>query len=220
MGESPEQKFDRISRAVQDSILRNYPNPERRGCPGDNVVREIAERTELNADVLWEHITHCSPCYATFLAFKQESRAKTVIHRRAAIGLLVAAAATVPIVVITRSNSFNYDRQIGDWNLEASASSRSADIASETVSQQRASRLRGFIRVHLPLGSDGGEYQMQIRRSEEGSALRNSKGKAEIFGGHTVVSFPVDLSDLSAGAYIAAIGHGTRTWRVYPLLLS
>ncbi len=71
MDETPEQKFDRISRAVQESILRNYPNPERKGCPGDDVVREVAARTELKTDDAWEHITHCSPCYAEFLEFKK-----------------------------------------------------------------------------------------------------------------------------------------------------
>ncbi len=220
MGESPEQKFDRISRAVQDSILQNYPNPERLGCPGDEVVRDVAGRTDLRADELWEHITHCSPCYRVFLASKQESRGNKVIRRRTAIGLLAAAAVTIPIAVITRSRPSKYDVQIGDWNLETSASMRGPDTGVDTVSQQRASRSRGFIRVHLPLGSEDGEYQMQIRKTEEGTALQATKGMAEIINGHTVVSFQVDFSSLSAGAYIAAIGRGTRRWRVYPLLLS
>ena len=77
MGETPEEKFDQISRAVQESILRNYPNPERRGCPGDEVVRSVAARTELKADEVWEHITHCSPCYAEFLAYKDQFRQQT-----------------------------------------------------------------------------------------------------------------------------------------------
>lgn len=219
MGESPEQKFDRISRAVQDSILQNYPNPERRGCPGDDVVRDVAGRTDLKADELWEHITHCSPCYRVFLACKQEFRGKKTIRRRAAVGLLAAAVATIPILVITRSRPAKHDVQVGDWNLETSAL-RGVDSGPDTVSQQRASRSRGFIRVHLPLGSEDGEYQMQIRKTEDGSALQATKGKAEIINGHTVVSFPVDFSSLSPGAYIAAIGRGTRRWRVYPLLLS
>lgn len=219
MDETPEQKFDRISRAVQESILRNYPNPERKGCPGDDVVREVAARTELETDDIWEHITHCSPCYATFLECKQEIRHSKVIRRRTAIGLLAAAAASVPIVVISRLRSGSYDRQIGDWNLEASASSRGpGNVGSETT-PQRAIRARGYIRVDLPLGSEPGEYYLQIRHSEEGPALRQAATTAEINNGHTHANFSVDLSSLETGRYFAAIRGSSRVWRVYPLIV-
>jgi hypothetical protein len=49
MGETPEEKYERISKAVQDSILRHYPNPERRGCPGDDIVSSVAARSELSS---------------------------------------------------------------------------------------------------------------------------------------------------------------------------
>ena len=42
--ESPESKFDRLKKQLQDSILRDYPNPERKGCPGGAVLQELAER--------------------------------------------------------------------------------------------------------------------------------------------------------------------------------
>ena len=32
--ESPEARFDRLKRQLQDSILRDYPNPQRTGCSG------------------------------------------------------------------------------------------------------------------------------------------------------------------------------------------
>ena len=112
------------------------------------------------------------------------------MRRRAAIGLLAATAATIPIFVITRSRPPKYDHQIGDWNLEASTSSRGPDNGTGTVNQQRAARSRGYIRVHLPLGSEDGEYQMQIRRSEKGASLQATEGKAKIINGHTVVLSP------------------------------
>lgn len=218
MDETPEQKFNRISHAVQESILRNYPNPERKGCPGDEVVRQVAARTELKADELWEHITHCSPCYAEFLDFKQEFRRRRAIRRRTAIGLIAAAAAAIPVVVITRLHSPVYDRQIGDWDLEASTSARGAGTEEQNIaSPQLARRARGSIRVHLPVGSEAGEYHLQIRKSENGPALQVSTGTAAIVNGHTLVSFPVDLAGLPAGPYFAAISGASRVWRVYPL---
>ena len=32
--ESPEDKYERLQRRLQEEILSKYPNPERKGCPG------------------------------------------------------------------------------------------------------------------------------------------------------------------------------------------
>ena len=131
MGETPEEKFDQISRAVQESILRNYPNPERRGCPGDEVVRSVAARTELKADDVWEHITHCSPCYTEFLAYKEkfreQRRHEVRVRRRTVIGLAAAAAVGVPVVLITRRDQSPGEVIIAEWDLERYAPSRSLE---------------------------------------------------------------------------------------------
>ena len=74
MAETPQDKYDRLRKALQAAILKDYPNPDRVGCPADAMVREVAFREELTKDEVWEHITHCSPCYAEFLKFKQEWR--------------------------------------------------------------------------------------------------------------------------------------------------
>ena len=64
-----------FGQAVRDAILTDYPNPDRVGCPENAMIREVAFREELTKDEVWEHITHCSPCYAEFLKFKEEWRA-------------------------------------------------------------------------------------------------------------------------------------------------
>ena len=74
MAETPREKYERLQKAIQEKILNDYPNPDRVGCPGDEVVREVAFREELTKDPVWEHITHCSPCYRAFLQFKEEWR--------------------------------------------------------------------------------------------------------------------------------------------------
>jgi hypothetical protein len=218
--ETPEQKFERISRVVQESILRNYPNPERRGCPGDDVVRSVAARTELQTDELWEHITHCSPCYTAFLAYKDQfrrERQRTVrIRRRALIGL-AAAIVAIPVVVITRSREAS-DAVIAEWDLERSSSARGGPDDRERP-PFRAPLKRGRIRARLPLGTDEGTYQIEVRRTEEGRALKTATGSARIVDGHTVLPFEIDLADLPPGSYFAAIGGHGHSWRVQPLIL-
>jgi hypothetical protein len=222
MGETPEEKFEQISRAVQESILRNYPNPERRGCPGDEVVRSVAARTELKADDVWEHITHCSPCYAEFLAYKDEFRERrrheVRVRRRTVIGLAAAAAVGVPVVLITRRNTSTGEVIIAEWDLERYAPSRSLE-EEQSRPPFRAPLRRGRIRVRMPLGTDEGTYEIEVRRTEEGPALKTATGNAQIVDGHTLLPFEIDLSDLPAGSYFAAIGGHGKSWRVQPLIL-
>lgn len=74
--ESPREKYERLRKAVQKTILKGYPNPDRVGCPDNTMIREVAFREELTKDSIWEHITHCSPCYAEFLKCKEEWRSR------------------------------------------------------------------------------------------------------------------------------------------------
>jgi len=82
MSESTEEKYRRLQREIQGAILRNYPNPKRQGCPGDATVRKLAENPdsikaedESDEQGAWHHITHCSPCYASFLKLREAGRA-------------------------------------------------------------------------------------------------------------------------------------------------
>jgi len=64
--ESPEIRYERLKKQLQDAILRDYPNPERRGCPGDSALKALAGRPlddDLEGDHHWHHVTHCSECY-------------------------------------------------------------------------------------------------------------------------------------------------------------
>ncbi len=64
MNESPEEKYCRLQSEIQRAILRNYPNLERRGCPGDAVLRNLGmtqkqvlteSRTSIITDCLLGH---------------------------------------------------------------------------------------------------------------------------------------------------------------------
>src|SRR5437660_12894502 len=74
MAETPEQKYNRIAAAVQQTILQNFPNPDRVGCPGAAKRREVAARKTIVEDDSWEHITHCSPCQGEVLAGRERVR--------------------------------------------------------------------------------------------------------------------------------------------------
>ena len=70
--QTPEERWTRLQRRIQEGILKAYPNPERRGCPGGEVIRDLAIRSagfddSVEDDPRWQHVTHCSPCYGEYL---------------------------------------------------------------------------------------------------------------------------------------------------------
>src|SRR3954453_9340188 len=101
--ESPEAKFDRLKKQLQDSILRDYPNPERKGCPGDAVLRELAARPldrPVEDDRHWQHITHCSECYREFLAFNNEVRQVAKVRKVRRVWAFAGAAVALMVAVL------------------------------------------------------------------------------------------------------------------------
>src|SRR5437867_13421682 len=93
---TPEQ----LKHVLQEAILRNYPNPERKGCPGSSALREVAGQKLPFEDQHWEHISHCSPCYREFLEFRQDVLERRSQQKRrsrlaiaAGIGLLLIGGA-------------------------------------------------------------------------------------------------------------------------------
>ena len=52
-----------------------FPNPERKGCPCDEVLRKLAFELSTFAldDPLIDHVATCSPCLNVVWQFRQQS---------------------------------------------------------------------------------------------------------------------------------------------------
>jgi hypothetical protein len=77
-GESPEQKWNRLQREYQTAVQASYPNPERHGCLGTDVLGDLAARSARFEDIeegeQWKHVIHCAPCYREFLDRRESCR--------------------------------------------------------------------------------------------------------------------------------------------------
>ncbi len=77
-GETPKQQWDRLQREYQDAVQRAFPNPERKGCPGAEVLFNLAAKSarheEIEEDEHWKHVIHCAPCYKQYLELRAERR--------------------------------------------------------------------------------------------------------------------------------------------------
>jgi hypothetical protein len=79
--ETPEAKWSRLQNQIQEGIKKAYPNPERKGCPGDHTVVELAKRSAqfddtIEKDPQWQHVTHCAPCYTRYLEVFHNQRSR------------------------------------------------------------------------------------------------------------------------------------------------
>jgi hypothetical protein len=86
-----------VKHVLQQAVLRNYPNPERKGCPGTNVLQDIAQLPLPPESDPWMHIVHCSPCYRDFLDFRHAVLRKRRRHRW--ISRLLYAILAIAIVL-------------------------------------------------------------------------------------------------------------------------
>jgi hypothetical protein len=66
----------RILDALGRGLLKEFPNPERSGCPGSDVLKRIASKTMPLAEVeRWlDHLGSCSPCYRDFSELRKAAK--------------------------------------------------------------------------------------------------------------------------------------------------
>jgi hypothetical protein len=220
MAETPEQKYNRIAAAVQQTILQNFPNPDRVGCPGEVKLREVAARKTIIEVDSWEHITHCSPCYGEFLAEKERLRGA---QRKTRTRALAAAALLAILIGLTA------------YLLRQKPASEVAEIRPEpaTLDLKESSGVRGDAKalekalpvlprrkleltVVLPFGSEAGRYQFRLVDAE-GRVLTSGEATATITSGTTAMKTTLDTSALREGDYRFAIREQALDWIIYPV---
>lgn len=223
MAETPEQKYNRIAAAVQQTILDNFPNPDRVGCPGEERLADVARRTTIVEDGDWEHITHCSPCYEEFLGAKEHARFSR--HRARFLGLIGGVA--VLLSLLAAIPAYSYLKKAGiiaplysaklepaTLNLKDSSGTRgdAATIQKDVpIIQHRPLELT----IILPFGSEPGSYQYQLVNSD-GRILKSGNAKASIVNGETVLDARLDTSKFGVGDYKIGLRQQSFDWVFHP----
>jgi hypothetical protein len=212
-------------RIVQQAFLDAFPNPERIGCPGDDVIRAIARKKIDSDESVRRHMRRCSPCSQDLLTSRHQWR--TVKITRFAV---LAAAATVLIVfgiywrqTISHSPSPQSNLIAGNHqplNLETgtldfydSGIRRGTGNAAPGPVQTVRSSARLLV-VILPMASLPGEYEVQIRNgSDDGKTIKVVRATASNkANGRTALQFDLG-APLLPGSYGAAFRpQGSNLW--------
>jgi hypothetical protein len=211
--ESFDAQFDRVKRQLQDAILTDYPNPERKGCPGDAVLKDLATGPfdeGLENNPRWHHLTHCSECYREFLEF----RAK--VRREAEAARIRKSALVAALLVLAFTGGFFGLREFQQTKRRQTAEltfrhrvvylegvTRSAENAGQTKPLVFA-REPEELTIRLALASPEGAYEIQIEKTA-GSPLLSATGQAKMENGTTTFTVKLDLSKLEPGDYFMCV---------------
>jgi hypothetical protein len=74
-------------------------------------------------------------------------------------------------------------------------------------------------RLTLPIGSDDGMYDLEIRPDFQAEALRTARGNATIRNGETRLEVEFDLSAIPVGKYTLLYRHADASWHDVPIVI-
>ena len=197
-------------------LLKEFPNPQRVGCPGADILKKIAshEMPLAEANKWLDHLGSCSPCYADFKRFAEahESRRRRMVLAVAA-GILLAVAVTGWALLHKRIENLTARAAVLDLRDRSIARGEEPNPAEPPLEIWRGV---SHLKVCLPVGSGEGDYEIEISRPDQ-KMLFAAKGTAIKQRGVMYLAVETDLSSTSPGLYFLKIRKLGSEWTSYPL---
>jgi len=230
---NPTEEERQLLELLKESALHDYPNPERKGCPGREFLSQLAfHRSSIRAsDPRVDHVVHCSPCFRDFTEIREHG------HRRRRPALMVAVAAAAVLAILlsfwifrpTHWSETNTHSQIAAEQRPAlKPTSVLLDFRKISVTRgasgetryETPKMIRGLLdlTILLPFGSEAGKYDVQIQR-EVDKPLVTASGKAVIVDGATMLRVRLDTSNLVPGRYLLGARRPPFDWVFAPVTL-
>ena len=209
------REIRRARKILQQAALTEFPNPERIGCPPAEALEAMARGQHPTSELDLHHLTHCSPCFATFLAVRQDARKQRLRH--AALVFVSSVILIAGIYLGVRFGTEPSTAVIAQWDLEYASAVRGAEVQRQVIVQ--APRKRGTVLIRLPFGSDDGQYEVAIVKDVGAQPIKSFHGRASVQNGYTNLPIRMDFAGLQAGRYYVAYRHADASWRFVQLTI-
>jgi hypothetical protein len=215
--------LERVRKELQAAALREFPNPERIGCPEPGVLDDMSRRKIEMTQAQLHHITHCSPCFQTFLSIRED------IRRRRAVRFRIAAAAGAAVIAV---GVFVYWAAVRSTAPHERIATTSATLDLRLLSENRgADSIRGneantalilprkhlHLTLYFPAGAGEGQYTLQLINGQRHTLLKQTLN-ASLQNHVVTASTELDLRSFSPGAHTLVI-EKTGERRTYSVLL-
>ena len=235
----PKKLEDQLLKAGSRVFLTQFPNPERRGCPDARLLRDLAWRRRFpEISEVVGHLTECSPCCQEHRRYLRGYRTYKTGLRIAAVLLLALGATWLWLRFFTLPEKKQAPEIIKKAPIVAPQVPPQPEVREVALDLRNRSYTRGEtppqveteknalrlprerlrLKVYLPLGSEAGKYEVQIRKGSE--SILKLTGTAHVQNGITVFTIEADLSSFVPGNYLLAIRPPESTvWRVYAVVV-
>lgn len=209
-----------LHQAFESVVLTQFPNPERNNCPSTTTLRQIAKKRISMNDPAVTHVGSCSPCFAELRELRRTAR------RQNTFAVLCTASVAMMLLV------WGFFSNLGLWKSntpppQAAHVAALLDLRNASASRSTSSGIsskpielpRGLLdlTIYLPVGSDSGQYEIQLRRGNETIAMEAGQGTIE--NGITRLSVIVDTRPIRVGEYQIAWRQRGFEWQYYPIAI-
>jgi hypothetical protein len=210
-----------FTKAYQRVLLGGgFPNPERAGCPGNEILRAMAFR-KLGIEQVndWiEHLGMCTPCFREYTEFRKQAEWS---WRAAYVG--VAAAVIIVILSVGWWGWRSRQQTVITAHIHIVADMRNRLVLRGDQGPGKGPLVfqRGFddVSFYLPEGSRADTYEVGIFQEEPGEPLARATGTATIENGLTSLNVTLDLSRIAPGYYLVGIRLPATDWSYSPLIV-
>ncbi len=98
-----EEEERRLGEGMRKYLLSSHPNPDRNGCPDQELLRDLAFHRKLGDPQLFEqvtvHMSECSECVRDALRYGDEYKQQKRGRRQARMAMAIAASAVLVIAI-------------------------------------------------------------------------------------------------------------------------
>lgn len=219
-GRLTREQHRRMLELLEQAALHDYPNPERKDCPGPEFLQRLAnDRASIDLnDPRITHVARCSPCYREFLLYRKAARNKT-ITRRALMGAGGIAAAVTALVGVRTFHKTPSDPWINEViDLSRNQITRGTDSNATPATQKiNLPPKRLDLTITLPFASPEGDYQVEVLNADGKQADVHASGKAFLKDGKTLLHVRLNLSALHPDSYQIGIRRIPYDWMPIPV---
>jgi hypothetical protein len=197
------------------SVARKEGRVQKVGdCPTAADLRRFAagKCNQAQRDQMLAHLGTCNRC----ITLLREIRVRGILIRRTSLVLAVAAVLAVAVWArLDRPSSISKAVATVDLRLASPTRGIENDNGADAVS---APRKAGWLRIILPIGSEG-KYECQLLRTGQSVRLLRTSGEAVLENHDVVLNLPLELGSLTPGRYSLALRREGSEWIYYPLIL-
>jgi hypothetical protein len=205
---------------IKDYFLEANPNPERVGCPGDGLIRALAEDRLPVSHPVRLHMAECSECFAEYRGFRfkwvEARRARRRVLAWAIAASLTLFAATggfwefqhlrTASQVLETTSSAPVNAQV---DLSSAGTFRGMNGGTDELQSVILPAAFVHLTLTLPHFSDSGQYEVLVSKDKTAArVVAKATGRAQEMNGREILDVVLDLRAARNGSYFLATIRG------------